>query len=152
VSAGTLEPAALGQIIARTLEDVAFMFAFPATDADAAPGVGTRATLAFDGPGPGRVHVHASEGLGVTLAAGMMGLDESDPEAQSAADAAVGELTNILTGQIVTHLYGSELCALGTPNVTADAPAPEPDAATCASIAMTIDDAHRLDVWVHLDP
>ncbi len=142
-----LDDEALGLLVSRTLEDTAYAFASPTFDPYTPVADDIAVSLSFQGPEDGHVLVHGARALGNALAAALLGIEPSDDDAAAGASDAIGEVTNILAGAIIHHLYGSHvLCRLGTPQILAMEPAaPRP----LATAQLLVDDEHPLFVAVY---
>lgn len=96
------------RILPRMLEETAFLFSDEPGKGlyfDADPfGVG----IAYTGPEEGELRVWAQPVLMRTLAANMLGIDESDPNALARRADALGELLNIVLGHCLTERFGEE--------------------------------------------
>lgn len=133
-------------VVARSLEEVAFMFAIPTDDAPAE--LDQRVHLGFQG---GAVCVSSTIGFGRALAATLLAIEPDDPLAEESAAGALKELTNILAGLLVEAAWGSgRTVTLGIPELDA------PDSVVAGELAATadflVDDEHPLRVSVLLDP
>lgn len=96
------------RILPRMLEDTAFLFSDePAASLsfdDDPLGVG----IAYTGPEEGELRIWAQPSLAGTLAANMLGLDDSDPGAKARRGDALGELLNIVLGHCLTERFGED--------------------------------------------
>lgn len=96
------------RILPRMLEDTAFLFSDEppgGLDFEIDPlGVG----IAYTGPEEGELRLWAQPALAGTLAANMLGVDETDPAASARRGDALGELLNIVLGHCLTERFGED--------------------------------------------
>jgi len=127
------------QIIARVaqevLETMAFALVLPGEPETASDGPVVRSTVGFEGPFCGSVSLAVPEAVLPELAATMLGAEESGgptPEQQSDA---LGELANVMCGNLVQALAGPEpVFRLDAPRVaTEPETAPDPGVRTVAA-------------------
>jgi CheY-specific phosphatase CheX len=64
--------------------------------------------IEFAGSVHGRLSATSTEALGVSLASNLLGLPSDDPETREKALDAFGEMLNIITGNLVTELFGTQ--------------------------------------------
>lgn len=142
-------PALLGEIVASALEECAFVLARPSPDSIPWPEEVVRATMAFEGPAPGRLGLTTSREGGADLAANMLGVDLDDPDVQSSVDSALGELCNIVCGVLTERLFGREApCRLGLPEVHHGSIS---ESRRGSAIATTLEDDEGRAYFVTLD-
>jgi len=113
---------ALALVAARVFEDAAFVFTDRPAEGDL-PAEGMweagGAAVSFTGTPSGTLHLWAADGFARAAAANMLGLDEAAGPVDSGADA-LRELLNIIAGNLLTELYGTEpLFNLGIPQALA---------------------------------
>ncbi|HET9957628.1 MAG TPA: chemotaxis protein CheX [Polyangiaceae bacterium] len=115
----TPSPELLADTAAPILAECAFLCTTPARGKqDWATSVSI-ASLRFSGPRSGRIEVCAAFDLLKSLAADMLGIDPSDSDASRHADAALAEITNVVTGRLVANLFGtSSTWQLSLPEVS----------------------------------
>ncbi|MBN2799455.1 MAG: chemotaxis protein CheX [Deltaproteobacteria bacterium] len=114
-------PSLLQRITTQTLEEVAFVFAFPSSDLPCWREALITASLdyAVDGGPTGTLRLACPPSLGALVAANLLGLDEDEEAALAAAPDAVGELLNILMGVYAEERFGSAVaCSFTPPTVT----------------------------------
>lgn len=134
------------EVVIRTLEETAFVFAEPAPEAELEGGVAT--VIRFDGPASGRMVLASTAPFCVELAATLLGSEPDDPEAEANAGAALAELLNILAGALVHRMFGrTAVCDLGIP-----APVAADEAAAAqAVVALVTDGGERLELRLELE-
>ncbi|HOY62308.1 MAG TPA: chemotaxis protein CheX [bacterium] len=100
----------LRQVAQRILEDAAFVF----VDGGAEDAIellngenALSATLEFDGEFSGSMSMSASYSLAKTMAANLLGADDLDPEAESKKTDAIGELLNMVCGNLLPEIAGT---------------------------------------------
>jgi hypothetical protein len=106
-------------VIARVLEDAAFIFsdeleteANPSQEPWTAEGV----SLKFSGERSGGFRLWADDGFANLLAENMLGLDVADEQAREKKIDALKEMVNIIVGNSLTELFGTEaVFELGIP-------------------------------------
>lgn len=110
----------LMQIGQNVLETMAFVFVMPGGDETVSEPV-VKAVVTYQGPFSGAMVLSVPEEIIPELVSNMLGEDEPDPDAQQAAQYdAVGELANIMCGNIVQALAGPEpVFRLGSPRIIA---------------------------------
>jgi hypothetical protein len=134
---GDATPELLTDILGTVLQDSAFMFVEPAEEAVVwGPQVFT-ATLAFESVRGGTLRLNMDMGVGVELAANMLGTEATDPEAVENGRAAVSEILNVIGGSFVTRFFGTKVPSqLGLPQAQlATQPITGPHCCTAAVIA-----------------
>lgn len=97
------------QVVTEVLEQLAFVFADPA-QADEMPGElgqGVAVRIGIHGAGTGTLTVVSGHAVCAELAANLTGEDADDIEPEAAAQALM-ELTNVLCGQLLTQIAGTE--------------------------------------------
>ena len=102
---------ALSKVAVRILEEAAFLFSddlAPADRPDHTWGpVG--ASLEYEGiEDSGHIQVWADEAMVRSLASNMLGLDEDDPESAAHIADALKELLNMILGNVLTEVWGTE--------------------------------------------
>jgi len=115
--------------------------------------------LDFSGPRQGRITVRCGNALASALAANLLGVSPDDAEAGAKAGDALGEVLNVLCGNLVTRVFGSQQTVhLSVPTVlpacTAhahrDQPGGHPEAVLEEACVLTFDDQpveFRLYLW-----
>lgn len=143
-----LTPELVREVTAKVLEDAAFIFSEPA-EGGARLTEGLEARLQFSGERSGTARLRCSPGFATELAAGLLGVEPDDAEADADQRAALGELLNMIAGLLGAELFGTELIThLGIPVVT---PAFGPDGNPTCGVALTVGDAgQRLEVDLEL--
>ena len=109
------------KVISRVLEETAFIFSdlmesydMPKIDKRDAKGV----TLTFKGDPSGELHLWAGNDFVRVTAANMLGIDEQAPDAVEKGIDALKELLNIIVGNYLTEIYGTDqIYDLGIPDV-----------------------------------
>lgn len=92
---------------ARTFEEVGFMLPSPEPGKNLQNAkVEAAATVAFYGPFSGKLVVKVSGGLLPALAANMLG--EDDPPTEAQQHDALGEITNIICGNVLPAIAGGK--------------------------------------------
>lgn len=92
----------------RIFEEAAFALVDPpeeAPDSGTAPGM--YASVDFFGPMSGILTIAASERLARTFAANMLGVDEDDPDALAKPGDALGEILNMICGNLLPAIAGA---------------------------------------------
>ncbi len=123
----------LPKIFSNILSDMAFIFTSE-LDADAPPPVLTlKVRIRYTGPNCGTLELRCGGHFAATLAANLLGVEPTDSEADQGRLDALKELMNVVCGNLVTELYGTQgLYELSIPEVSPmlpDEPCPPiPDA------------------------
>lgn len=132
---------ALRRIAVATFEELGFLFVDKETP-DAAPPAGGGATVSirFRGPVQGTLTVRLSAELLPELADNMLGEDE--PPSERMQYDALGEIANVICGNVLPSLVGrQEICDL-------DAPQPAEDSALAQTVAAG---AHATRIRIGLE-
>jgi hypothetical protein len=110
-------PELLADVLGTVLQDSAFMFAEPTEEPEAwAPPVFS-AELAFESVRGGVLRITTPPRGAVEIAANMLGVDPGDPEAETQASSALGEVLNVVGGAFVTRFFGTKVPSqLGLPH------------------------------------
>lgn len=101
---------ALAQVAAQTLEQLAFIFSF-ADDSAAADGCGDDAIgaqVTFTGPLSGEILMFISRAALPELASNMLGLEEGDTPPDDQQKDALGEVLNVVCGNLLPRIGGRE--------------------------------------------
>ena len=145
---------ALYDVAAQTLEKLALMFLIPQEEADADEIVsGKTARVNFRGPFSGCVTVTVCPRLLPQLAANMLGLDEDSRASGDQQKDALKELANVLCGNLLPALAGSEpVFHVGAPTVEDAIPAVGQEAPESQSgFAQLFADAGLIELRVFID-
>jgi hypothetical protein len=98
---------AAGQVLQEVMERQAFLFIDPAEGGEP-PGAGLIATsLRFAGPRAGGLALAAPLELAREIAAGILGCEPDDDDAEERAGDACKEIVNITCGQALTAWFGT---------------------------------------------
>ena len=109
----------VAEVFTDVIEKMAFMFGETAEDGEFPTEFpdGYKAQLSFSGHADGTLILLAPQTICAELAANMLGVDEDEVDASAAADA-LGELLNVLCGNLLTKLAGSDpIFDLAVPSV-----------------------------------
>lgn len=92
------------------LEGAAFAFAEPFEGGNEGGDAPRRlcASVGFEGPFSGVLTIVAHEELVRLIAANMLGTEESDPEVQKKSRDALGEVLNMICGNLLTEIAGAK--------------------------------------------
>ncbi len=113
-----VSPAVLRDVLSRTLDEAAFVFAEAAGEPPELAGTLVEARLRFAGEDGDELALAAGEGFASTLAANMLGEDEGGAAVTGDAADAVGELLNMVAGVLAVELSGGAAPrGLGLPSV-----------------------------------
>ena len=129
------EPTAalLEEVLGQVLQEAAFVFAEPADEPEGWPPPVLTAEIAFESVRGGLLRLTVPPRGAVEIAANMLGLEASDPEAEENGRAAVAEILNVIGGAFVTRYFGTQVpTQLGLPS-TALVDAPPRAGRTCAA-------------------
>lgn len=100
--------ATLTTIFSEVLASLAFMF----TDEDMvepSPGeLWLETTVTYQGPSAGTLRLRCTSEFSILLAANLLGIDPQDEQARDQARDAIGEFMNIVCGQLVTAVHGTD--------------------------------------------
>jgi CheY-specific phosphatase CheX len=101
----------LFDITRKIFEEAAFALVDPPESVDdinvkAAPY--KAAALGFHGPFSGKIVILTTERLALTVAANMLGLEEDDPDVSGKAGDALREILNMICGNLLPAIAGSE--------------------------------------------
>ncbi len=100
--------ATLATIFSEVLANLAFMFTDEVA-ADVATGdLWLETTIAYKGPHKGTLRFRCSSNFSIQLAANLLGVDPKDDDAEEAAKDAAKEFMNIVCGQLVTAIHGTD--------------------------------------------
>lgn len=142
--------AAVVQVAAEVLEQQAFMFAEEVSkeDLETAEEAFNRISIAFTGPPSGGLCVTLPGDLSAELAVNILGVDDEDELEEGDAADAVKELVNVICGQLLTSMFGTEtVFQLTIPTVEElDRAGWEAAKADGEAIGLSIDDSPALAV------
>jgi len=103
-----LTMATLTTVVSDVLGNLAFMF----TDDDEVASLSIdqwlETTISYHGPENGMLRLACTSGFGILLAANLLGVEPEDDDAESKARDAVKEFMNIVCGQLITEIHGTE--------------------------------------------
>jgi CheY-specific phosphatase CheX len=91
----------------RILQEAAFAFIDQPAGGYKPGGAFMACSVAFNGPFHGAMALAAGESLAATLAANMLGVDESDPDADQKKMDALGEILNMICGNVLPEIAGA---------------------------------------------
>ncbi len=97
----TDQPGLIAQMLTDTLEQMAFVSAWPAESDPPPPERPVHGLIEFGGDGCGRLELLADERLGAVLSANALASTTDDPEAIARAHDAIGEVLNIACGAML---------------------------------------------------
>jgi hypothetical protein len=131
-----------------TFEQVVFLLPdTPPDETQRAVGVRAVATISFSGPADGVLQVHACEGLLPRLTANMLGDEVVNEPLQLDA---LGEIANIICGQLFPHLAVDRAFIQTPPEVVVCCgPAPAPGGAPAAAVELGLESS-RADIVLYL--
>ncbi len=101
----------VSEVVTAMLEEAAFVFSDPVESVEVSADVKERLTgfkIDFSNYESGSISVFAEQEVAKIIAANMLGCEEDDPEAEKGAESALQEFTNILTGNVITAVYGTK--------------------------------------------
>lgn len=92
----------------RILQQAAFAFTDDPEDGGQEPaGAFMACSVAFNGPFHGAMALASGERLASVLAANMLGVDEDDPDAHRKKSDALGEILNMICGNVLPAIAGT---------------------------------------------
>lgn len=100
--------AALTTIFSEVLADLAFMFTDEELADPPAGDVWLETTISYGGPVAGTLRLRCTRDFSAQLAANLLGADPGDPDSELSASDAVKEFMNIVCGQFITAVHGTE--------------------------------------------
>lgn len=145
----------LAELLGRTLEEAAFVFAEPADGDGVMDETLLEARLAYAGPHQGELVLTAPRSFAATLAANLLGEDEGGTAATGDDEDALGELLNMIAGALVDEIFPpGDRCLLGLPRVGRAAPLAHARALASAHASATLVDeqGRRIDLAACLVP
>ncbi len=99
----------LSNIAIETLEKLAFLFAFPADEADTGqPGPGVAVSVSFAGFFSGTLIIKVSAEALPELAANMLGVDEDEETTLDQQHDALKETLNVICGNLLPEIAGRQ--------------------------------------------
>ncbi len=99
----------LYKIAEEIFEKLAFIFSFPEDDrGDIDPASAVTAGVAFTGPFSGRLVVVITRDILAELTGNMLGVDDADETAPEQQEDALKELVNVICGNLLPDIGGSE--------------------------------------------
>ena len=102
--------ATLTTIFSEVLANLAFMFSEDEEDIIPSAGdVWLETEIGYRGPQSGTLRFWCAREFSVRLAANLLGIDPDDDDAESQAVDAVKEFMNIVCGQLITAIHGTEV-------------------------------------------
>lgn len=144
----------LTQVVVKSLEDVAFLFAAPMEQSAIWEEPLLLVELVFRGPESGRIAMVAPVAVGVEMTENMLGEDMAPEHVEAKIDDAVGEFVNIMSGMLFEVWVGKEeACSVERAKVKRLHAAEVDDFAkeAFAAVSLLVDDERRIDVAVFTD-
>ena len=118
----------LTKIFSDVLSDLAFMFRDDEQGEWPDGGLWLETTISYDGTASGTLRLRCTRQFSLVLAANLLGTDPQEDIAESAADDAVKEFMNVVCGQFVTAVHGTqEVFHLTIPEIIVMNDPPPPD-------------------------
>ncbi len=144
--------ATLATIFSEVLQNLAFMF----SDDDEAETVACdrwlETRIGYTGPAQGTLRLRCPRDFSVLLAGNLLGIDPQAPDSEHQACDAVKEFMNILCGQLITALHGTEdVFDLTIPEIREVDPAPDFNDTRGGQAAAFTVQGHRLQVIYHAE-
>ena len=100
--------ATMMEIFSEVLANLAFMFSEEEPVDVPAGAVWLETTISYQGPCCGHLTLWCTRDFATLLAANLLGIDPDEQDSQADAEDAVKEFMNIVCGQLVTALHGTE--------------------------------------------
>ncbi len=101
--------ATLTTIFSDVLADLAFMFNDDSDEVQySSDELWLESSVSYRGVAAGTLRLRCTRTFSVTLAANLLGVDPTDIDSDAKADDAVKEFMNIVCGQLITALHGTE--------------------------------------------
>ncbi|HNQ23851.1 MAG TPA: chemotaxis protein CheX [Phycisphaerae bacterium] len=102
------QTATLTTVFSEVLANLAFMFTDTEPGEPVLEGEWLETMISYHGPYQGTLRLRCTRAFTVLLAANLLGIDPDDDEAEHGADDAAKEFMNIVCGQLVTTLHGTD--------------------------------------------
>lgn len=102
------QTATLTTVFSEVLASLAFMFTDDEQQNPPPDTVWLETRISYFGPFRGTLFLRCTRDFSTLLAANLLGIDSEDDQAATAAEDASKEFMNIVCGQLVTALYGTE--------------------------------------------
>jgi CheY-specific phosphatase CheX len=142
----------LRKIFSDILSDMAFIFVSEPDSEVIAPGYTLQARIRYQGTHRGMLQLRCDGRFAAILAGNLLGVDSADAAAEQQRLDALKELMNVVCGNLVTTLYGTEaLFELTIPEITPLLPGDRPEslqgaeAHTFLAENYLIELAHRVE-------
>ena len=103
----------MNDVFCRVMESLAFYFVDPidphTIDIQRDMAVPYRkVSMRFEGPHVGNVILYLPQSAFSTIWANMLGVDEADPQSQEQQNDATCEILNVICGQLLTEIWGTD--------------------------------------------
>lgn len=134
--------ATLTTIFSEVLANLAFMFDDGDDDQETLPGtVWLQTTIRYSGAAAGTLVFRCSRDFAALLAANLLGVDPDTENASAQSEDATKEFMNIVCGQLVTALHGTEeVFNLDIPEVVELTETPDPvTGSDTDSVSLTVE-------------
>ena len=142
-----LKPVTLATIFSEVLANLAFMFTEEPTEEAVADTTWLETAISYDGPHRGTLRFRCTKEFTVHLAANLLGAELEAAEAETGAVDAVKELVNILCGQFVTSVHGTnEVYDLSIPRISELPEAPDMTLGDGPTLATLGVDGHQVQL------
>ncbi|MCB9849228.1 MAG: chemotaxis protein CheX [Phycisphaerales bacterium] len=139
--------ATLATIFSDVLADLAFMFTDEEHNDPNPEEVWVETAIGYRGSSSGDLRFRCPRPFTALLAANLLGASEDDPDAENSADDAAKEFMNIVCGQLVTALHGTQdVFNLTIPELQVLDEAPDltlDDGENCSTISV---EGHRIQL------
>ena len=136
--------ATLATIFSEVLANLAFMFDDEEDHGPISGDVWLETTIEYQGPVGGRLRFRCNREFTVLLAANLLGIDPNDDVAGAQGEDAVKEFVNIVCGQLVTAVHGSDdIFNLTIPETRELAETPNLDGGSAGEVAsLSVEGQH----------
>jgi len=125
----------VASVAKKVLETMAFAFEMPGEEGPPPGGDLVEATVAFSGPFAGRVRLTLPAEIVPELVANMLGDEQPEPPTPQQQHDAVGELANVMCGNLVQEIAGPKPVFRLDPPQVESKNAPYPTAAPAEVVA-----------------
>ncbi len=139
----------LARITMSILEEAAFIFAEPADPPPPFEGEVIEAKVTLEGPCRGLLLLSAAPEFAINAAANLLGIEPDEANNPAIGSDAIGELLNIISGQVIEGLIGSQqTCKLSVPQVlrVSASQHEKNQKENDACISLITEDGYRLDI------
>ncbi len=137
----------LTQVLSEVLANLAFMFTEDESPDPVPDDQWLEVTIHYHGPRSAALCLRCSRGFSILMAANLLGVDQESEDPEPKADDAVKEFMNVVCGQLITTMHGSDdVFDVSIPDIIELPEEPDWDEETEALVTTVTVEGHRIQL------